>query len=229
MNKQLVFSSIRLFIPMVFMFSTFAAIADKITVKKVKGNSAVVEFDTPLEEGKTYELATTPISDNVDYKSNKLKDRKNSFSFGTSFESVRSDLSQNTALNLQFRYGWNFANLEVGGVGTFTSSDQGAGTTSSVLAGGYFDYNLVPNRDPKEMVYGPFILLVAGSTQYPSSTGGSTSKIETNAGGFLTYFLGTTTTAIRGELFYDYQQINTTAQQNSVAGGGFRGLLVFYF
>jgi hypothetical protein len=191
----------------------------------------VVESDVVLEEGKTYELNVSPIADNVDYKSANIKVRKNSFSFGAAFESVRSDLSQNTALDLQVRYGWNFANLEVGVSALLSTRDQGAGSTNSALVGGYFDYNMVPNRDPKEMIYGPFILVATGSTQYPNSStaGGSTTKLESNAGGFLTYFLGQSTTALRGELFYDYQQINTTAQQNSVGGAGLRGLLVFYF
>jgi hypothetical protein len=231
MKLHLRFPCCSLVIAVLALTFTYSAYADQIKVKKVKGNSAVVESDVVLEEGKTYDLVMTPVADNVDYKSNSIKVRKNSFSFGTDFEAVRSDLSQNTALNLQFRYGWNFANLEVGVSGLISTRDQGAGSTNSFLAGGYFDYNLVPNRDPKEMIYGPFILLASGSTQYPSSStsGGSSTKIETNVGGFLTYFLGQSTTALRGEVFYDYQQINTTAQQNSVGGAGLRGLLVFYF
>jgi hypothetical protein len=204
--------------------------AEQIRVKKVKGNSAVIETDIPLEEGKTYELADEKFSANVDYKSNTLKVRSNSLSFGTDFEYVRSELSQNTAFNLNLRYGWNFSSLEVGITTSLQSRDQGAGNTSSVLVGGYFDYNMVANRDPRDFIYGGFILLATGSTQYPSSTaGGSTTKIESNAGGFMTYFLGDSNTAIRGELFYNYQQINTTVQQNSIAGAGFRGLLVLYF
>lgn len=231
MNKQPVINTFRLLFLLIFLLLATSANADQIKVKKVKGNTAVVESNVVLEEGKTYELAPESIVDNVDYKSNTLKVRKNSFSFGTDFEYVKSDLSQNTQLNLQVRYGWNFANLEVGATGSFASRDQGGGTTSAVLVGGYFDYNLVPNRDPKDFIYGPFLLIAAGSTQYPASStaGGSTSKIESNAGGFMTYFLGQSNTALRGEIFYNYQQINTTAQQNSVAGAGFRGLLVFYF
>lgn len=230
MKKNTIFNWNKLVFIIALLGLAQTALAEKIKVKKVKGNQAVVETEIPLEEGQTYELADQPMSDNVDYKSNNLKIRKNSVSFGADFESVRSELSQSTTLNLQFRYGWNFSSLEVGALGQVTSSDQGGGTTSSLLAGGYFDYNLVANRDPKDLIYGPFLLLAAGSTQYPSTTaGGSTTKIESNAGGFITYFLGQTTTAIRGEVFYNYQQINTTAQQNSVGGFGARGLLVFYF
>ena len=230
MKKPTIASLNRLVFIITLLGLVQTAIAEKIKVKKVKGNQAVIETETPLEEGQTYDLADQPVSDNVDYKSNNIKVRKNSVSFGADFESVKSELSQSTVLNLNARYGWNFSSLEVGIVGKLVSTDVGGGATSSILGGGYFDYNLVANRDPKEMVYGPFILLATGSTQYPSaSAGGSTTKLETNAGGFLTYFLGQSTTALRGELYYNYQQINTTSQQNSVGGLGARGLLVFYF
>jgi len=223
------FSTLLFSIMVVFMYS-HSLYAFKITVKKVKGNNAIVETDTPLEEGQTYDLANDPVSSNVDYGSNAVKIRKNSLSFGANFESVRSDLSQSTQFNLQVRYGWNFSSLEFGAMVAASGVDVGAGSTNSLLAGGYFDYNLVNNREPNNMIYGPFVLLATGSTQYPSSsTGGSSTKIESNAGGFLTYFLGTSNTAIRGEAFYDYQQINTTAQQNTVGGFGARGLLVLYF
>ena len=215
---------------LIVLISTNLALAEKIKVKKVKGNSAVVETDFPLEEGQTYELANEPLSGNVDYKVSSLKVRQNSLSFGSSFEYVKSDLSQNSEFNLQVRYGWNFSNIEIGVSALASSVDQGAGGTTSILAGGYFDYNLVNNRDPNSFIYGGFVLLATGSTQYPSSqTGGSSSKIESNVGGFLTYFLGGTNTAVRAEAFYNYQQINTTSQQNTVAGFGARGLLVFYF
>ncbi|MGZ3692398.1 MAG: hypothetical protein ACXVAX_12900, partial [Pseudobdellovibrio sp.] len=164
-------------------------------MKKVKGNSAIVETDTPLEEGQTYDLAGDPVASNVDYSSGSIKVRKNSLSFGANFESVKSELSQNTQFDLQVRYGWNFSSLEFGIMASAAGVDVGAGSTTSLLAGGYFDYDMVNNREPNNLIYGPFVLLATGSTQYPSSaSGGSSTKIESNAGGFLTYFLGNSNT-----------------------------------
>ncbi len=204
--------------------------AEKVKVKKVKGNQAVIETLTPLEEGQSYELALEPVSQDVNYKQSLNKTRDNSLTFGTSYEYIKSDLLQRSQFNLQARYGWNFSSVEFGVLIDLTSLDQGSGATNQYSAGGYFDYNLVANREPNQLIYGPFALAAAGSTQYPTSqTGGSSSTIRTNAGGFLTYFLSGSTTALRGEGFYNYQQINTTAQQNSVAGFGLRGLLMFYF
>lgn len=212
------------------IFASASAHAEKIKVRKVKGNSAVIETITPLEEGQTYDLAVEPVSQDVDYKLGVLKQRENAVTFGLSYEYIKSDLLQRSQLDLQFRYGWNFGSVEAGALLGVNSLDNGGGATTSYLGGGYFDYNFVANREPNKTIYGAFVLAAAGSTQYPSSgTGGSSSLIKTNAGGFLTYFFGNSTTAGRMEAFYDYQQINTSSVQNSVAGFGLRGLLVYYF
>lgn len=210
--------------------ATSTSMAEKIKVKKVKGSSAVIESTLPLEEGQTYEITPTNVSQDVDYKGSTIKSRQNSLSFGGSLEYLKSDLLQSNTMTVQGRYGWNFSNLEAGLVIELSSVDLGNGATTSFIGGGYFDYNLVTNRDPRDLIYGPFVLLATGSTQYPSSaTGGSSTKLASNVGGFATYFLGGSSTAVRGEAFYNYQQINTTAVQNSVAGFGMRFLLEYYY
>lgn len=209
---------------------TFVYAAEKIKVKKVKGNTAIIETATPLEEGQTYELSPEALSEDVDYKATALKTRQNSFTAGTSYEYIKSDLLQSSSFSLQARYGWNFSTLEVGLLTELSSLDSGGGATTTFLGGGYFDYNLVSNRDPRQFIYGGFLAAATGNTQYPASaTGGSSTKLMTNLGGFMTYFFANSNTGIRAEGFYNYQQINTSAQQNSVAGFGFRGLLVLYF
>ena len=218
------------FISAILLVNSSTAMAEKIKVRKVKGNTAVVESATPLEEGQTYEILSDNIAQEVDYKGVTMKSRQNSLTFGTSFEYIKSDLLQSSQFSMQLRYGWNFSSLEVGLLTELDSTDLGAGSTTTVLAGGYFDYNLVSNRDPRDLIYGPFVLAATGSTQYPSSaTGGSSTKLAANLGGFVTYFMGVSSTALRAEAFYNYQQINTTAVQNAVSGFGMRGLLVYYY
>lgn len=208
-----------------------SAQAEKITVKKIKGKQAVVEMSSPLEEGQTYELVPDSVSQDVDYKTDILSSRRNSLTLGGQFDFLKSDSYQSNGFSLQVRYGWNFSSLEIGTFADVNSDDKGAGATTTISGGGYFDYNLIPNRDPKKIVYGAFSLLGIGSTAYPSSStsGGSSTTLQTNLGGFISYFIGATSTAIRGELYGSYQQVNTSAQQNSLIGAGARGLLVFYF
>jgi hypothetical protein len=214
----------------VCFLSSQSALADKIKVKKVKGKNAIVESTLQLEEGQTYELVPDSLSQNVDYAATVLKSRSNSLSFGTQLAYLKSDTTETTSLALQTRYGWNFSNLELGVLADLTSVDNGNGATTSILAGGYFDYNLVPNRDPKKVIYGPFVLAGFGTTSVPSSNlTGSTTKVEANAGGFLSYFIADSTTALRSEVFFDYQQTNTSALSTSITGVGGRILLSFYF
>lgn len=224
------FNSFSLPVLLLLMLVSEPLFAEKIKVKKIKGTQAVIETITPLEEGQTYELITEPLSQDVDYKSSVLLSRRNSLTIGGQLDFLRSDSLSQNQLSLQARYGWNFSTLEVGVFFEATSKDQGAGATTTMLGGGYFDYNLIPNRDPKKIIYGPFVLVGIGSISYPSSTaGGSVSTLQTNFGGFFSYFVGTSTTALRGELYGTYQQVNTTAQQSALTGLGARGLLVFYF
>lgn len=204
--------------------------AEKIIVKKVKGKQAIIESTSQLEEGQTYELASDPISDDVNFKTETLKSRSNSMTFGANLDFVRSDTVQSNTAELQFRYGWNFTSLEIGALLQVSSSDAGNGATTSLLGGGYFDYNMVANRGSKKIIYGPFALAGFGSTTYPSSgTGGSSSVLMANLGGFLTYFIGDTSTALRAEAYGAYQQVNTSTAQNALTGGGIRALLLLYF
>lgn len=216
------------------LFSTLhpsLALAQKIKVTKIKGKHAIIETSIPLEEGQTYELQPEALSQNVDYKSNSFKLRKNSLTLGTQLDLLRSETYQNNSYSLQIRYGWNFSSFELGTFLNASSSDLGAGATTTILVGGYYDYNLVANRDPTKTIYGILSLLGTGSTSYPSTStaGGSSTSLVANIGGFISYFIDDNSTALRGELYGIYQRINTTTQQNTIMGAGARGLLLFYF
>ncbi len=212
-----------------FIFLNFA-FAQKITVKRTKGSSSIVESSVPLEEGMVYDLQTAPISENVSYQSKGLSSRQHSLMIGGSFSSLSGTNYQKSAGSLNARYGWNFTQLELGVAAEVNSTDVGAGATTDFLFGGYFDYNLIANRDSRNYIYGPFAFAGFGSIQMPSSKGGgSVSVVDTNAGGFLTWFLSGTSTAIRLEGYFDYQQINTSLAQTAATGFGTRGFLVFYF
>ncbi len=205
------------------------AFSQKIKVRKTKGLSAVIESSVPLEEGQVYELAVEPLSQNVDYKSSGFKSRQNSVSIGGNILSLKGDDYQRNYVNLQGRYGWNFSNVEFGAVVQVSSDDLGGGATTDLTGGGFFNYNLVANRDPKTLIYGLVGLITFGSKHFPASSGGgSATTMDLNAGGFLSWFLSSST-ALRLEGFFNYQQISTTVKQTNVTGFGSRALVVFYF
>jgi hypothetical protein len=222
--------SVILFFTVLLPFALRTAQADQIKVRKVKGKNAIVESSIPLEEGQVYEIVPEPVSADVDFKTEGLKSRSNSLSFGSQFSYLKSDTTESTNFSLQVRYGWNFSSLEVGALISGSSVDTGSGATTAYSLGGYFDYNLVNNRDPRKTVYGAFALAAFGSSQPPgSSTAGSTQTVEGDAGAFLTYFIGDSTTALRGEGYFVYQQSNTSTLNSNITGAGARGLLIFYF
>lgn len=202
------------------------ALAQKFKVKKVKGKTALIESSIPLEEGKTYDLQTEAVSSDVNYSNAGFKSRQNSFTIGMDFSYIKGDTVQNNSYDFQARYGWNFSYLEFGVVGKLTFLDRGAGATTNLAAGGYFDYNLVTNRDSKNLIYGPFALATIGSIQF---TGGSSNVLDLNAGGFLTWFLTQSSVALRLEGFADIEQVSASTGQTTLTGGGGRGLLIVYF
>ncbi|MFZ3231596.1 MAG: hypothetical protein WA160_15415 [Pseudobdellovibrio sp.] len=201
--------------------------AQKIKVKKVKGKTALIETSYPLEEGKTYDLQTDIVSSDVNYSHPGFKSRQNSFTVGATFGYLKGSSITSTAYSLQGRYGWNFSYIEFGVVGQLDYIDRGAGSATNLAGGGYFDYNLVTNRDSKNLIYGPFALMTIGSAQ--TLSGSSSSVVDLNGGGFLTLFLVQSTAALRAEGYFDYQQSSATTGQNNSMGFGGRGLLIVYF
>lgn len=203
------------------------ALAQKIKIKKVKGRSALIETSIPLEEGKVYDLQSDLISTDVNYSNTGFKSRQNSFTIGGNFSYLKNSNTTLTAYSLQGRYGWNFSYVEFGLVGQVDYIDKGAGSATNLTGGGYIDYNLVTNRDSKNLIYGPFGLLLIGSAQ--SLSGTSSNLIDVNAGGFITWFFSQSNTALRAEAYLDNQQVSSNSNQTNSTGIGSRGLLLVYF
>lgn len=208
------------------LFSSRDALAQKITVRKTKGLSALIDSTVPLEDGQSYELQTMPLSADVNYSTAGLKSRQNSFTLGINFSSFTADTVQNSQFSLQTRFGWNFSVVEFGIVGQGTYFDDGSGAKTDFAAGGYFDYNLVTNRDARWIVYGPFALLTVGTTQ---KKGGSANILDSNLGGFLSFFPQKSSTAFRFEAYLDNQQVTSSVGSASLMGFGGRALILYYF
>ena len=224
------FSLRSIFMTIIFIswFAPLNNYAAKIKVLKVKGNSAVVESTEPLSPGDVFYLQEEPLSQKISFnQSTGFKARKNSLMIGGSFTYLKSDAAQDTKAALQGRYGWNFVSLEAGIVVEAGMINNGPGAITDLLAGGYFDYNLVPNRDPYAFIYGPFALASGGVKLF--ADGGSTNLLKLDAGAFATLFFKDSSSALRLEAFLGYQQIDSATAQTSLLGGGFRGFFVYYF
>ena len=210
-----------------FFGNTNVSFAQKIKVKKIKGNTALIEMSTPLEEGQSYDLQTTSLSMDVNYSNPSSNLRSHSLTLGLDFSSLKGETVQENSFSAQGRYGWNFSNLELCVVGGAGYLDTGAGAIIDFSSGGYLDYNLIPNQGVRSAIYGPFGLLTFGSKQF--SAGGNANLLTLNGGGFFSYFIHETSTALRLEGFINLKQVNAAVGQSSLTGFGGRGLLVFYY
>lgn len=204
--------------------------AESFTVKKTKGRQAVIESSTPLVEGETYIIQTSKqsglISEDVSYpRSN--RSRENSFSAGINSSFFKADKLQEHQIDIEGRYGWNFGDYEVGPLLHIALLDEGAGFNTDFHVGGYFDYNIVPNVGRAEIIYGLTAQGFGGNREF---TNGSSSQIfAMGAGGFLSWYLMGSTTALRFEGLVESKKIATSTASSSAVGFAGKMLFAFYY
>lgn len=213
----------------IFIFTVFMIVqsvqASTVTVRKIKGRQAIIETSAALEVGQTYELQNEQIS--IDANGIKSQSRKNSLQLGAELQSLTAANVQDNRIFISARYGWNFEYFEIGPTISYQSIDLGAGTDSDFFAGGYFDYNIQKNKNQTMYVWGPTFNLEVGTKQLKS--GGSASLMNADLGGFLTWYLSGTSTALRIQGAYHYQKITTPTTDTALTGLMSKAYLVFYF
>jgi hypothetical protein len=202
------------------------SMATSITVKKVKGNSAVIEMSTPLEVGKTYNLESEAMTLQTDY-STQFKSRLNSISLGLDVNMVNASKVVDNQAAFKFRYGWNHRSFEFGPVANIEVYDKGFGTNTDYLAGLYFDYNTIDNKAPRDWIYGPTVQVLLGNRNF--DTGGSAQVTQGEVGGFMTWFINSSPVALRTEAGYVYRRVNTSAAETTLSGFNAQIYLMYYY
>lgn len=204
-------------------------LAATFTVKKTKGNSSVIESSVPLIPGETYTIQSSKqsglISEDVVYRSN--RSRENSFSGGIDTSFFKSDTLQEHQIDVEARYGWNFGQYEIGPLVHINLLDEGAGFNTDFSLGGYFDYNFNENVANEDSVLGLTVQGYGGNREF---TNGASSQIFAfGGGGFYTWYLMRSSTALRFEGLVENKKIATSTTSSSVFGFSGRMLLAFYF
>jgi hypothetical protein len=121
--------------------------------------------------------------------------------------------------------------MEYGGLATVAYTSTTGSSSRTLSAGGFFDYNLVPNTPGTEIVYGGAVLARFGSI---GSTAGSAevtgTVMDLELGGQLKWFPLGTSVAVRGDLLYRIESVSDTVKA-SAAGGGIvaKGGFYIYF
>ena len=200
--------------------------ASTITVKKIKGRSAVIEMSSPLEVGKTYNLESETLTLTTDY-STQFKSRINSVSLGFDLNMINASKVVDNSASFKGRYGWNHYSIEFGPVINIELYDKGFGTNTDYLIGGYFDYNAIENKAPQNLIYGPTVQLLVGNRNY--DTGGSAQVTQGELGGFVTWFLNGSSIALRNEASYLYRRVNSSSTETTLSGFNAQIFLIYYF
>ncbi|WP_413942890.1 hypothetical protein [Bdellovibrio sp. HCB-162] len=187
----------------VLTFSS-ASFAQKIKVRRVKGNQAVIEFSGgSLQSGQVYELAPDEFADS----SVSTTSRKYVIALSASLMNTKSDAAgaQNeTDLSLTGKFGWNFGSYEFGPLLTYASDQVGSITTTSYKVGGFADYNLISNTPGEAFLYG-----IGGTASIGQIDGGSGSKrdlMDFFVGPFVKWFPTGSNVGFRLDVGYIYQK-----------------------
>ncbi len=222
------------FATVIGMFVATNSFAQTAKVIKVSGKKAIVQFpdDSRPRVGQTIDLSGGGASMEGGSSSGGgggvgTGSRGMIVGGSTEFSSLTPSGSSTTStvFEADARYGWNAGQMEYGALGAMTFTSSTGRSARLLAAGGFFDYNLVPNTPGTEIVYGAMALGRFG--QISSTTGnlevsGTVMTIE--VGGQLKWFPLGNTVAIRGDLLYRMESasdpIRTAASSGIVAKGG---------
>lgn len=206
-----------------------ASFAQKIKVRKVKGNQAVIEFSGgSLQPGGVYELANDEYSEGS--SSGGAGSRKYVVSLSASLTNSKADSSgseNETDLSLIGRFGWNFGNIEVGPLASYISDQSGSITTKTYTFGAFGDYNMIANTPGETFIYG-----VGGTGSMGQIDNGTTSKIDLMTffvAPFAKWFPTGSSVGFRVDAGYIYQKKSGGLGDQTVTGLQLQAGIIAYF
>ncbi|WP_253715977.1 hypothetical protein [Bdellovibrio bacteriovorus] len=218
-----------IFLTILTVFSS-EAFAQKIKVRRVKGNQAVVEFSGgALQQGQAYELVQDEFSE-AGASSSGSSRRRYLVNVNFSMSAMKSDAAgteSETDMSLGARFGWNFGQFEMGPLFSYSSDSTGKVTVNVLKAGGWADFNLIPNIPGEIFVFG-----VGGFGAFGQSEGGGSSLtiMEFGGGPFIKWFPLATDVGFRADVGYGYQkQSGGTSGDVTITGLTSNAGLIAYF
>lgn len=211
----------------VALFGLNSAKAQTAKVIKVQGKKAIVQFpdDARPRVGQTIDLGgggAVSMGGSSSSHSGSGGSRAMIVGGSTEFSSltVSGDSTSSTRFAVDARYGWNKDVMEYGAVGGMTYYSTPGLSRRKLEAGGFFDYNLVPNTPGTEIVYGGAAGLKFGQL---SSTTGSTEASGTimtfEIGGQAKWFPLGNSVAIRADILYRLESVGDSVKALSTGSG----------
>ena len=151
------------------------------------------------------------------------------------FKSVKTDqpvaTSNNvTTFDLQGAYGWNQEIFEFGPLAELSYTSTNGISTRVLSAGGFFDFNLVPNRPVTPIVYGVGATGSFGqSSQTVANQDTTFTVMNVFAGGNVKWFGLSENVALRGDAGLNYYRSSGNSSTTTETGLLIRAGLAFYF
>jgi hypothetical protein len=212
------------------MVVPFGAFAQSFKVEKVKGNKALVEVTSgSVRAGESYNTGSTSSYGSTSNSGGGT--RNNILGLSAVFSSLSTSVAgasvSATILDLAGRYGWNKEQYEYGALAEYSSVSSNGTSMNSLAFGGFYDYNLTPNRSGTDTVFGPGGTFTIGNATVTGTTT-SSSFFEFFGGGFGKFLVLKTTTAIRGDLGYRYRSVNSDPKATISGLSATLGLSYYY-
>lgn len=206
--------------------------AQQAKVLKVQGKKAIVQFpdDVKPRVGQLIEVGTASSEGSLT-AGHGTGSREMIIGGSASFSSLTTSSSSasTSTLDLSGRYGWNKGEMEYGGLGSFYYTSTTGSSSRTIGAGGFFDYNAIPNLSGTELVYGAgaeAIYAMISTTVGSAETSATTLRLQ--GGGQMKWFPFGNTVAVRGDLVYRYQQNGGTTSSTTSGLVALGGLYVYF-
>ncbi len=220
------------FVFITLITSSFSLAAEKAVIQQMKGRRAIVQFekDIPFSVGQKIYLNSDDGSEyGVSTVGRNPMVRKNSVSLAATFRTTETKPNPTNYYSISGRYGWNLERYELGPMGTYTLNKVGSSESTSMLFGGFFDFNMIPNKPGEDIIWGAY-----GEANFGTAKTGNVSSNLTTAtgGGFVKWFVFSPMLAARVNIFYSYNildRASSTSTTKNYSASGLEIGLTNYF
>lgn len=203
-----------------------SAFAQSAKVIKVKGQQAIVQFPsgTKPQVGQIIDVGDggDEGEDGGDVGvGNKSRARLLGVSGEISFLNNSATSKSTTTISITPKYGWNTGVMEFGPQGTIALTSSDGASSRTLSAGGFFDFNFVPNDIGQTLIYGVGGEAEIGqaSTSVGSGPDATSTVIHLFAGGNVKWFGLADSWALRGDVGYDYTRTSPSTGSASTESG----------
>lgn len=191
--------------------------SERAVIQQMKGRRAIVQFekDIPFSVGQKIFLNS---DDGAEYgirkETRNFLERKNLISI-SSFITTIDTKPSTTAYGISGRYGWNQQQYEFGPMASISYYKVGsisASETTKYLFGGFFDFNLIPNKPGEDFIFGGYAEGSVGSSKVGAS---NKSVTIMTGGGFVKWFIFSPMLAVRANVLYSNEKQDSASRNTT--------------